>query len=92
MKMVVINTSNSNNRNLYTFTNIIISVITSMGVTIENIISLWVVIVIIQNDDKDKNTNNIVLLLFSFNSNITINNWNINMNNINDLESDSLVY
>ena len=60
-----------------------------IGVKIEDIISLWLVIVIIQNNDKDKNTNNIVLLLFSFNSTITMNNWNIYINNINDIESDS---
>ena len=54
MKIVVINTVYSNNRNIYTFTNIIIRIITSIGVTIENIISLWLVIVIIQNDNTDK--------------------------------------
>ena len=72
--MIVINTSNSNNRNFHTFTKIIITIITSIEVTIENIVSLWLVIIIIQNNDKDENTNNVVLLLFSFNSTLTINN------------------
>ena len=74
MIIIVINTTNSNNRNFHTFTKIIISIITSIGITIENIISLWLVIIIIQNNDEDKNINNVVLLLFSFNSTLTINN------------------
>ena len=89
MIIIVINTTNSSNRNFHTFTNIIISIITSIGVKIENIISLWLVVVIIQNNDKDKNTNNIILLLFSFDNTITMNNWKININSINDLESDN---
>ena len=47
MKIVVINTSNSNNSNFNTFTNVTISIIISIGVKIENVISLWLVIVII---------------------------------------------
>ena len=54
MIIIVINTTNSNNRNFHTFTKIIISIITSIGVTIENIVSLWLVIIIIQNNNKDK--------------------------------------
>ena len=48
MKLVEINTSNSNNINFNTFTNIIFSIIISIGVKLENIISLWLVIAIIQ--------------------------------------------
>ena len=40
MIIIVINTSNSNNSNCNTFTNIIISIIFSIGVEIRNIISL----------------------------------------------------
>ena len=45
-----------------TFTNIIISILISIGVEFENTISLWLKIIIIQNKNKD--TCNIVLLLF----------------------------
>ena len=48
MIIVVINTSNSNNRNFNTFTNNIISIIILIGVKIEDIISLWLKIVIIK--------------------------------------------
>ena len=90
MIIIVIKNTNSSNRNFHTFTNIIISIITSIGVKIENIIPLWLEVVIIQNNDKDKNTNNIILLLFSFDNTSIINNWKkINIKNINDLESDN---
>ena len=89
MIIIAINTTNISSRNFLTFTNIIISMITSIGVKIQNIISLWLEVVIIQNNDKDKNTNNIILLLFSFDNTIIMNNWKININNINDLESDN---
>ena len=62
--LVVINTCNSFIRNFDTFSNSIISIIISIGVKTENIISLWLVIEIIQNKNKD--TYNIVLLLFNF--------------------------
>ena len=62
--LVVINTCNSFIRNFDTFSNSIISIIISIRVKTENIISLWLVIEIIQNKNKD--TYNIVLLLFSF--------------------------
>ena len=54
MIIIVINITNNSSRNFLTFTNIIISMITSIGVKIQNIISLWLEVVIVQNNDKDK--------------------------------------
>ena len=48
MKLVEINTSNNNNINFNTFTNIVFSIIISIGIKLKNIISLWLVIAIIQ--------------------------------------------
>ena len=39
--IVVLNISNSYNKNFNTFTNSIINIIISIGIKIENIISLW---------------------------------------------------
>ena len=55
MIIVVINTSDSTISNFNTFTNIIISIIILIGVKIEYIISLWFVMVIIQNNYNSNN-------------------------------------
>ena len=58
-EIVVINASN---RNFNTFINIIFSLIISIGVKIENIIYLWLVMVISQNNNGDINNNRILII------------------------------
>ena len=59
---MIMTVDDTNKNHCNTFTNIIISILISIGVKFENTISLWLKIIIIQNKNKD--TCNIVLLLF----------------------------